>query len=52
MKDIILIAVEVALPIILGYLREWATGITRDLSEEEHIMLLNLLDRLIHTDVE
>ena len=39
-------------PIILGYLREWATSVTRDLSDEEHILLISLLDRLIHTDVE
>ena len=39
-------------PIILGYLREWATSITRGLTDEEHILLIDLLDRLIRTDVE
>ena len=43
---------EKLVPVILGYLREWATGITRGLTDEEHIVLLNLLDRMIHTDVE
>ena len=43
---------EELVPIILGYLREWATGITRGLSDEEHILLIDILDRMIHTDVE
>ena len=43
---------EELIPVILGYLREWATGITRGLTDEEHILLINLLDRMIHTDVE
>ena len=33
-------------------LRDWAKSVTRDLSDEERILLITLLDRLIHTDVE
>ena len=40
------------IPVIRGYLREWAKTITRDLSDEEHLLLLGLLDRMLHTDVE
>ena len=43
---------EKLVPVIRGYLREWAKTITRDLSDEEHILLLGLLDRMLHTDVE
>ena len=43
---------EKLIPVIRGYLREWAKTITRDLSDEEHILLLGLLDRMLHTDVE
>lgn len=43
---------EKLVPVIRGYLREWATSITRDLTDEEHILLIHLLDRLIHTDVQ
>lgn len=39
-------------PVIRGYLGDWATLITRDLSDEERITLLALLDRLIHTGIE
>ena len=40
------------MPEIRGYLRSWAESVTRDLSDEERIVLIKLLDRLIHTDVE
>lgn len=43
---------EELVPIIRGHLRAWATSVTRDLSDDEHILLLNILDRMIHTDVE
>lgn len=43
---------EKLIPVIRGYLREWAKTITRDLSDEEHLLLLGLLDRMLHTDVE
>ena len=33
-------------------LQDWAKSVTRDLSDEERILLITLLDRLIHTDVE
>lgn len=43
---------ETLVPEIRGYLRDWSKGVTRDLSDEERIVLISLLDRLIHTDVE
>ena len=43
---------EKLVPEIRGYLRSWAESVTRDLSDEERIVLIKLLDRLIHTDVE
>lgn len=43
---------EKLVPVIRGHLREWAKSVTRDLSDEEHILLLGLLDRMLHTDVE
>ncbi|MGN0479228.1 MAG: MarR family winged helix-turn-helix transcriptional regulator [Hominenteromicrobium sp.] len=43
---------EALVPEIRGYLREWAQSVTRDLSDEERLTLITLLDRLIHTDVE
>ena len=39
-------------PIIREILQDWAKSVTRDLSDEERILLITLLDRLIHTDVE
>ncbi len=39
-------------PIIRGYLQEWARSITRDLSDEERLTLITLLDRLIHTEAQ
>ena len=43
---------EKLVPVIRGYLREWAKSVTHDLNDEERILLLNLLDRMLHTDVE
>lgn len=43
---------EKLVPVIRGYLRDWAKSITRDLNDEERLTLLSLLDRMIHTDVE
>lgn len=43
---------EKLVPVIREILRDWAKSVTRDLSDEERILLITLLDRLIHTDVE
>lgn len=43
---------EKLVPEIRGYLQEWAQNVTRDLSDEERLTLIELLDRVIHTDVE
>ena len=43
---------EKLVPVIREILRDWAKSVTRDLSDEERILLIALLDRLIHTDVE
>ncbi len=43
---------EALVPVIRGHLRTWAEGITRDLDDEERVLLVSLLDRMIHTKVE
>lgn len=43
---------EKLVPVIRETLHDWAKSVTRDLSDEERILLITLLDRLIHTDVE
>lgn len=43
---------EKLVPVIREILQDWAKSVTRDLSDEERILLITLLDRLIHTDVE
>ena len=43
---------EKLVPVIRKILHDWAKSVTRDLSDEERILLITLLDRLIHTDVE
>lgn len=43
---------EELVPVIRSYLREWSTSITRDFNDEERLLLIGLLDRMIHTDVE
>lgn len=43
---------EKLVPIIRGFLQEWARSITRDLSDDECLTLISLIDRLIHTDVQ
>ena len=43
---------EKLVPIIRGYLHDWARSVTRDLSDEERLTLITLLDRLLHTDTE
>ena len=43
---------EKLVPIICGYLQGWAKSITRDLNDEERLVLIDLLDRMLHTDVE
>lgn len=43
---------EALVPEIRKHLRDWAQGITRDLDDSERILLVSLLDRLIHTNVE
>lgn len=43
---------EKLVPIIRGYRHDWAASVTRDLSDEESIQLISLLDRLLHTDVQ
>ena len=39
---------EKLVPVIREILRDWAKSVTRDLSDEERILLITLLDRLIH----
>ena len=43
---------EKLVPVIREILQDWAKSVTRDLSDEERILLITLLERLIHTDVE
>ena len=43
---------EKLVPVIRGFLQEWARSITRDLSDDECLTLISLIDRLIHTDVQ
>lgn len=43
---------EALIPEIRRHLRAWAEGITRDLDDSERVLLVSLLDRLIHTEVE
>lgn len=43
---------EALVPEIRGYLREWSKKITCDLSDDERLTLIQLLDRMIHTDVK
>ena len=43
---------ETLVPVIRSHLRTWASSITRDFSDEERLLLIRLLDRMLHTDVE
>lgn len=43
---------EKLVPVIRGYLHDWARSVTRDLNDDERLALISLLDRLIHTDTE
>jgi len=43
---------EELVPVIRGHLRTWASGVTQDFSDEERLILIKLLDRMMHTDVQ
>lgn len=43
---------EAFVPEIRKYMQEWSGQVAKDLSDEERLTLLSLLDRLIHVDSE